>query len=488
MTTTQPTFEPNWTSVLPPVLAIVLSIATRQVYLSLAAGVLLGTTILANWNPLLGLAGAVNRVVDALVDRGNAEVVLFTFVVGALIATVEASGGVRGFVARLDERRWVDTPRRAGLLVWVLGVVIFIESNITILVGGAVGRPLFDRFRLSRERLAYLIEALSPPVCMLIPLNAWGALVIGLIGAHGVSEPVEVLARSLPLQFYSIATVVIALIVSLYPFDIGPMRAAERRTRGGLVLWPHAQPLVDPDVIAPPVSTPVPPRARNFIVPVTTMVVMMPVSLWMTGRLNVARMVAEGSLAPEAPAKVSYILKGSGSTSVLWATLIALAVAWVMLLAQRAFTVEKLVNLGLKGAGGLVSMAIILLLAMALAGVAKQLGAGPYIAKVTAGKMPPALFLPAIFLVSCLVGFCTGTSWGTFALMLPLAIPVALGAGWPVAPFVAAALSGGVFGDHASPISDSTIISSMAAATDLVDHVRTQLPYALLAVAIAAVA
>jgi Na+/H+ antiporter NhaC len=159
-----------------------------------------------------------------------------------------------------------------------------------------------------------------------------------------------------------------------------------------------------------------------------------------------------------------------------------------MLLAQRAFTVTKLIDVGLKGAGGLISMAIILLLAMALAGVARQLGAGPYIAGATAGKLAPVVFLPLIFLVSCVVGFCTGTSWGTFALMLPLAIPVANGAGWPVAPFVAAALSGGVFGDHASPISDSTIISSMAAATDLVDHVRTQLPYALLAVAVATVA
>src|SRR5687767_8973124 len=269
--TTQPVTDPNWTSVLPPVLAIVLAVATRQVYLSLAAGILLGCTILSEWNPLLGLAGSVGRVVDALVDRGNAEVVLFTFVVGALIATVEASGGVRGFVARLDERRWVDTPRRAGLLVWILGVLIFIESNITILVGGAVGRPLFDRFRLSRERLAYIIEALSPPVCMLIPLNAWGALVIGLIGAHEeAGEPVRVLASSLPLQFYSIATVIIALIVALYPFDLGPMRKAEQRTRAGQLLWPHAQPLVDPDVIAPPVSTTIAPRAVNFVVPVLT--------------------------------------------------------------------------------------------------------------------------------------------------------------------------------------------------------------------------
>jgi len=465
--------DPTWTSLLPPVLAIVLSITTRQVYLSLAAGVWVGCTILAGWNPLLGLAGSVSQVVDALVDRGNAQVVLFTFVVGALIATIEASGGVRGFVARLDKGKWVDTPRRAGLLVWILGVVIFIESNITILVGGAVGRPLFDRFKLSRERLAFLIEALSPPICMLIPLNAWGALVTQLISQNGIDEPVAVLASSLPLQFYSIAIVIIALIVAVYPWNFGPMHAAEERTRGGQLLWPHSQPMVDPDVIAPPASTPIPPRAINMIVPVLLMVVMMPVSLLITARL------AHGQWS---------ILKGSGSTSVLWATLIALAAAWVMLLVQRGFTVEKLVNLGLKGAGGLVSMAIILLLALALASVAKQLGTGPYIARLVAGKLAPMVLLPTMFLVAALVGFCTGTSWGTFALMMPLAIPVAASAGWPVAPFVAAVLSGGVFGDQSSPISDSTIISTMAAATDLVDHVNTQLPYSLLAVAIAAIA
>ncbi len=465
--------EPNWTSLVPPVLAIVLAIATRQVYLSLAAGVWVGCTILAGWNPLLGLAGTVDRVVDALVDRGNAEVVLFTFVVGALIATIEACGGVRGFVARLDEKRWVDTPRRAGLLVWILGVIIFIESNITILVGGSVGRPLFDRFRLSRERLAFLIEALSPPICMLIPLNAWGALVTQLISQNGIDEPVQVLATSLPLQFYSIAIVIIALVVSLYQWNIGPMRAAEDRTRGGQVLWPHSQPMVDPDVISPPVSTTIPARAINMVVPVALMVIMMPIALLITAKLN------KGQWS---------ILKGSGSTSVLWATLIALAVAWVMLLCQRAFTVEKLVSIGIKGAGGLVSMAIILLLALALASVARKLGTGPYIARVTAGTLTPWLFLPLIFLASAGVGFCTGTSWGTFALMLPLAIPVAVSAGWPVAPFVAAVLSGGVFGDQSSPISDSTIISTMAAATDLVDHVKTQLPYSLVAVAIATVA
>jgi Na+/H+ antiporter NhaC len=164
-----------------------------------------------------------------------------------------------------------------------------------------------------------------------------------------------------------------------------------------------------------------------------------------------------------------------------------LATAWVLLLLQRGATVDDLSRTGLKGAGGLVSMALVLLLALALGNVAKDLGTGPYLAGLTAGRLPPAMFLPLVFMVASGIAFATGTSWGTFAIMIPIAVPVAAASGLPLAPFVAAALSGGVFGDHASPISDTTIVASMAAATDHIDHVRTQLPYALLAGAVATV-
>jgi Na+/H+ antiporter NhaC len=162
-------------------------------------------------------------------------------------------------------------------------------------------------------------------------------------------------------------------------------------------------------------------------------------------------------------------------------------VSWLMLKVQKAYSMDELVRLALKGAGGLVSMALVLLLALSLAAVATQLGTGAYVAQVTSGVLPPFLFLPLIFVVSGFVAFSTGTSWCTFAIMLPIAVPAAATLGLPLAPFVAAALSGGIFGDHASPISDTTIISSMAAATDHIDHVRTQLPYAAIAGGIAIV-
>jgi Na+/H+ antiporter NhaC len=393
---------------------------------------------------------------------------LFMLVIGALIATVEAGGGVRGFVNWLDHRNWINSPRRVRLLAYLTGIVVFIESTITILVCGAIGRPLCDRYRVSREKLAYLCDSTSAPVCMMIPLNAWGAFVLGILTQLNVEHPLAAFVASLPFNFYSIAAIILAGVVAVWGWSIGPMRKAEQRTRAGQVLWPGAQPVVDPDLISPPVDESIAPRAINMLLPIGAMVLMMPASLLITGGGN--------------------LLKGSGSTSVLWSVLAGLAVAWGLLLAQRTFSVDRLVRVGLKGAGGLIGLALLMLLALALADVARQLGTGPYIARLTAGLLPPVVFLPLIFLVAAVVGFCTGTSWGTFAIMLPIAVPAAVTLDLPLAPFIAAALSGGVFGDHASPISDTTIISSMAAATDHVDHVRTQLPYALLAAAVAAVA
>jgi tetracycline resistance efflux pump len=458
--------DPTWISVLPPVLAIVLAIWSRQVYLSLAGGLWLGWTILAGWNPIAGMGGAIQGAVSVFQDEGNTRAILFTIVIGALIATVEASGGVRGFVAYLERTNWVTNAKRSQLLAFLTGCVIFIESNITVLVSGAVARPLCDRYRCSREKLAYIIDSTSAPICILIPMNAWGAYNLGILEGLGVQDPLKVFLEAVVLNFYAIVAVLLVLSVILWGIDIGPMRKAEERTRGGEILWPDATPMIDEEILSPTPNEKIEPRAYNMFVPIAAMVLFMPVGLYVTGGGD--------------------ILEGSGSTSVLWSVLVGLGTAWVLLLAQRAYTTDQLVKIGLKGAGGLVPLALILLLAIALGSVAKELGTGEYVAQVTSGLLPPYLFLPLVFVVAATIAFSTGTSWGTFAIMLPIAVPAAMTLGLPAAPFVAASLSGGVFGDHCSPISDTTIISSMAAATDHIDHVRTQLPYALLGGAIAA--
>ncbi len=453
-------------SLLPPLLAIGLAIHTRQVYLSLAAGIWLGWTVLGGWNPLTGLGDSVDALVTNLTDPGNARVIMFTFAIGALIALVEVNGGVRGFVNWVERRRWVTSGRRAQLLAWILGVVIFIESNITVLVAGSICRPLFDRFRVSREKLAYIIDSTSAPVCVLIPFNAWGAYILGLLLGLGVEDAVPVLVSTIPLNLYAIAAAILAGLSAARQIDIGPMVAAQERTVEGKLHWDHAVALADPEEMAPPPADDIPHRPINMVLPVAVMVLMMPVAMYITG---------DGD-----------VMAGSGSTSVLWAVLTAVGIASILSLAQRLLDIDEVSRAALRGAGGMTGMALVLLLAVTLGAVTQELGTGEYVAGAVGGRVPLPLLLPLLFMASAGIAFATGSSWGTFAIMIPVAVPLAVALSLPIAPFVAAALSGGVFGDHSSPISDTTIVSSLASASDHIEHVRTQIPYALIAGSVAA--
>ena len=457
-------FEPSILSLLPPLLAIVLAITTRQVMLSLGGGIWLGYCLLLSVNPLTGLAAGVEGIVAVFQDSGNTKVIIFTLFVGGLLATMENTGGVKGFIAWLENRQWVNSAKRAQFMAWGIGIVIFVESNITLLVAGAVSRPLFDKFKISREKLAYLIDSTSAPICILIPFNAWGAFNIGLISSTGHTSPLELFFMAIPLNLYAITVVILAAATIICGREIGPMKAAEQRTREGAVLWPNATPMVDPALLASELDNHTPARAANMILPVITMVIALPIALFITG---------DGDLR-----------NGSGSSSVLWAVMSAVFVNWLCALGARSHTVSQLTDMFFRGAGGLVPVAVILLLSMALGSVASALQGGQYLASVIGDQAAPAFLLTALFLTSAAIAFAIGSSWGTFAIMIPIALPIAVALGFPAAPFLAAVLSGAIFGDHASPISDTTIVASMAAATDHIDHVRTQLPYALLAGAI----
>ncbi len=459
--------DPSWYSILPPIIAIVLAIWTKQVILSLFAGIWMGYTLLNGFNPLVGATEGVNGLIHVFSDAGDTRVVIFTLLIGSLIATIEHSGGVRGFVHFLETRRWVHNRLRAQILAWSTGLVIFVESNITLLVAGSVSRPLFDRYRISREKLAYLIDATSAPVCVMIPLNAWGAVIIGLVSATGVDNALQVFIASIPYNFYAIVAIILAGIVIWKNIDIGPMKKAEERTQNGDILWPGSLPMVDisAEQITDEDEGDIP-SAAFMAVPILTMVVMMPVGLYLTG---------DGD-----------IIQGSGSVSVLWAVIIAIIVSWIMILGKGASSVNELMRIFMKGAGSLLPIATILLFALALGDLAISLGTGTYVASVDGDTIPGPLLAPLIFIVSAFIAFSVGSSWGTFAIMIPIAIPIATTLGYPVPLFLGAAISGAIFGDHASPISDTTVVASMASATDHIDHVRTQLPYALLAATIAA--
>jgi len=424
--------------------------------------------LLGSGDPLVAIPQAIDAVINVFTDPGDTRVLVFTLVIGGLIATIEKLGGVRGFIHLLQEKKWVTGSGRAQWLAFGTGVVVFIESNITLLIAGAISRPLFDRYRVSREKLAYIIDATSAPICVLIPLNAWGAVIVSLLASSGIENPIDVFIGAILLNFYAIFAVLVCALVIWSDFDIGPMRAAQKRTAEGKFLWPNATPMVDPSLIEAEQSRQPQDSAKLMLLPVLALVLSMPLGLFITG---------EGDLTA-----------GSGSTSVLWAVLIALGTAWAIVLGSRRATLETLMQLFLKGAGGLLPVAMILLFSLALGDVANALGTGVFVAQLAQETIPSALLLPLLFLLSAFIAFSIGSSWGTFAIMIPLAMQIVAALDMNASVFLAAVLSGAVFGDHASPISDTTVVASMAAATDHIDHVRTQLPYALISAGLATVA
>jgi tetracycline resistance efflux pump len=452
----------GWLSILPPLLAIFLAIKTKHVYISLVLGIWLGWTIIHSWNPVSGLIQTLGALVAVFKDEDNTRVVLFSAMIGAIITFTQYSGGMKGFINWVVGKGVVRTRKQAGFLAWFLGFIIFIESSICVLVSGAVARPLFDKLKISREKLSYILDSTSAPKCILVPLNAWGAFVIGLLASQGVDNPVRVLVSSMPFNFYAILALLIVLITVLTEKDWGPMKKAEHRVRvENKLLRDGAEPLISTDVVQMEAKEGIPLRAFNMILPVATMVAMMPLVLLITGKGN--------------------LMEGSGSASVLWSVIAGLAVGAVAYRAQRIMNVREITDIFMKGVGGLVPLASLMILAFAIGDICEALGTGPFVAQAAKATLNPGIIPTVIFLVSCFIAFSTGTSWGTFAIMIPIAIPMVKIIGLHPGLMTAAVLGGGVFGDHCSPISDTTIISSMASATDHIDHVRTQLPYALAA-------
>ncbi len=454
----------GWLSLLPPLLAIVLAIATRQVFLSLFLGVWLGWIILSGGNIFSGLADAVQACVNVFSDAGNTRVIIFCALIGALITLTQRSGGVAGFVDWVQRKNIANTPRGAATLAGSIGFLVFIESSISSLIGGAVARPIFEKMRISREKLAYILDSTSAPKCVIIPLNAWGAYVVGLLNREGIENSVSVFLQSIPYNFYAILALLTVAFVVITFIDIGPMKKAERRAREtGKTIADGAVPLVSVEITSIESKPGATLRASNMIVPVLVMIAVMPLGLYITG---------DGDLTA-----------GSGSTAVLWSVLAAIFTAGLLPVLQKIFDMREAVDLAIKGIGGLVPVAIVMTLAFAIGDTSRELGTGLYVASMTDALLQPTFVAPVIFIAASLIAFSTGTSWGTYAIMIPIAVPTALLMDVNLPLVLAAVLGGGVFGDHVSPISDTTLVSSMAAASDHIDHVRTQLPYALLAAA-----
>ena len=480
----------GWWSVIPPLLAILLAIRTKKVFIALFGGIWMSFFILDHWAPIRSFYDAVMALVDVFGSRSNTKTIMFSALVGALILFVQKSGGTEGFVQWM--RRFLQSSgdedvrrirRKVALMAWLTGVIVFVETSISSLTVGTVFRPLFDKFKISREKLAYLADSSSAPVSVLLPFNAWGAFIMGLLFTEGVKKPFALILQSIPYNFYAWITLVIGLFMVLFDWHIGPMKKAAKRVETtGQLLNEGAVPMVSGELTeVEPVPT-ARPRAYNMLVPIGIMVLMMPVLLILTGWDD---SLAAGDISL-GTALLKALGNGSGSTAVLFAVITALMVAALMYRIQGIATFTQMNDWVMKGISGMMPLALLMMMAFGLGAVTKELGTGIYLAGLAKDFLEPAWIPLIVFLLSAFIAFATGTSWGTFAIMIPIAIPIAREVDLPLSLSLAAVLSGGVFGDHASPISDTTIISSMAAATDHIDHVKTQLPYALFSAALSA--
>jgi Na+/H+ antiporter NhaC len=443
----------NWLSVLPPLVAIAVVLWRREVILALVLAIftselLLQTSLLAG----AGLASiaTLERTAAVFGDSDNARILMFSIMIGALMAYMRQSGGVTALVDTLVNRRIARNGRQASLLTSFVGAAIFVESNLSVLTAGILSRGLFDRFGLSRAKLAYIIDSTSAPICILILLNGWGAYVLVLLNQYEFEQSTaEILWGTVTLNFYALVTLLIVLLTAWSGRTYGPLSRSEARAH-------------DEDVANKEIE---PSHPSFMIAPLAVMIAAMVVFMYWTG---------DGVLA-----------QGSGSRSVLYAVSLACLVAYAMMLWSRRFSHIDLVRIGFDGMSELLPLVAIVLFSLALGASLKDLGTGVFIAGLAGDFLPGYLVAPMLFLAGALISFSTGTSWGTFAILIPIGMPMAASMGLPPSLLLAAILGGGVFGDHCSPISDTTCVSAIASGCDLLEHVRTQLPYALTAGAIA---
>jgi len=438
----------HWYSILPPIIAIIIAFWRKEVILALLAAILSAEYLLAYQNKteifFTGTIGSVERVIEIVTSAGNSRILLFSVLIGAMLAYMRYSGGVAATVEMLINKGVAKSKKQVGLLTMFTGIVVFIESNLSVLASGILARGLFDKFNMSRARLAYIIDSTSAPICILILLNGWGAFILALLSNYEFEQSaVSVLWGTVPLNFYAIIALALVLYTILADKVHGPMKEAEKN----LVKLEGEQ-------IVIPAS-----KARFMILPLASMILSMIGFMLWTGN---------GDLA-----------NGNGSKSVLYATLLACFVAYILLLSSKQYTHKELVDTGFKGMGEILPLVTIVLFSLTLGASLKELGTGVFVAGMVGDYLPISLIVPVLFLAGAMMSFSTGTSWGTFAILIPIGVPLIQTLGLPPSLVIAAILGGGVFGDHCSPISDTTAVSSIASGCDLLTHVRTQMPYAL---------
>lgn len=482
-------------SLLPPLVAIILAFKTKQVLPSLFAAIFVGATIIYKGNVFLGFTKTISDyIAGSVASEWNAGIIVFDIALGGMIGVVAKSGGAKAIAEWLGKK--AKKAKSAMTATWAMGLAIFFDDYSNTLLVGTTMRPLTDKRRISREKLAFLTDATAAPVASMAFISTWIAYELGLLKDAFDSigfqmNAYEAFVHSIPFRFYSIIMLGFVFMIAFMGRDYGPMLKAERRARKtGKLVADGSIPLASKELTEMEIKDDIPLRAYNAIIPVLTVIIMVIVGLYINGRGAVlggddAQLIASLKEAPFAPSVLRQVIGNSNAAvAMMWASFCGSIVAFALVLGQRILTFKEAMEAWVDGAKSLVIAIMVLVLAWGIGSICKDLGTAKYLVGVLEGKVSAGIIPMAVFILGCIIAFSTGTSWGTTAILMPIAVPLVFqlsggDTGTILFATIGAVFTGAVFGDHCSPISDTTIMSSMASASDHIDHVKTQIPYSV---------
>ena len=458
--------EYGFWSLVPPLLTIILALTTKNVFISLFVGILTGSFVLNAFSPLTSINAGLYAIVDNM-SGSNVIIIGSILMIGAVIHLIEKSGGISGFVNVVVKNKGIiKTKRGANLFTWLLGLAVFTSGSLSCMVTGAVSRPVNDSMKVPHEKSAFIVHATSTPWCVLFPFSGWLASMVGYLVSGGVpdGEATSILFQSIGFNFYCIMAILLVLVIAIFQKDVGPMARAEKRAaETGLLDDPAHAPKEAAEAVE---DNGVKPRAINLLLPIGVLIVTVFATLLITGKGD--------------------ITQGAGMQALLWAVVAALLTILIMTIVEKVFTVDQAISEMFKGMGHMLPVAFVLLFGFTMGTVVKSLDTGSYLSSLFQQLLNPALLPALTFLIAVLISFATGTSMGTMAIMAVISLPMAYDMGVSI-PLVAGAMFGGsIFGDHRSPISDTTIMTCSTTGCDIIDHVKTQMPYCV-AVAVASI-
>ncbi len=477
---------PGWVSIIPPLVAIFLALIIKEVLVSLLTGIFIGALFIYNFNPFTAFLRMTDTILlNSLADKDHLTIIVFTLLFGAVIGVIAKNGGTAG-ISKLVVKL-AKTPRSGLIATWLMGLAIFFDDYANSLIIGNMMRPITDKLRISREKLAYIVDSTAAPVASLVIISSWIGFEVGLIqsglNAIGSTQSAySVFIDTIPFRFYPIAALFFVFLTSFMNRDFGPMYKAERRAREEGVLYENLE-ITKDEEFEKNISTKNA-RWENGVIPILILILGTVAGLFFTGINSLeAKGITDYSLRQIISASDSF-------SSLLWASFAASIVAVAMTVWQKQMKLSKAVQAWNKGIQSMLFAVVILVFAWSLSLVTVELKTADYLISILHNAISPHFLPVVVFLICAFISFATGTSWGTMAIVIPIVIPLTykLSVSSGLAPatteliligVVSSVLSGSVFGDHCSPIADTTILSSVASHCNHIAHVNTQLPYAI---------